>query len=61
MRDLLEPFDLKYSATDMDSPYSLTGCMTLLGTGNVIITNYLADKSEDRENDKVVSLLRKIS
>lgn len=61
MLDLLEPFDLKYSATDTDGPFSLTGCMTLLGTGNVIITNYLADKSEDIANDRVVSMLRKIS
>lgn len=60
MHDLFEPFDLKYAVADMKAPYSLTGCLTLLSTGNSIISKYLEDVSEDTKNDKVVKLLKVI-
>ena len=53
--NLLEPFNLKYAAATLSAPYKLTKCLTLLSTGDLIITNYLRDKREDPANDTILS------
>lgn len=60
MHDLFEPFDLKYAVADMKAPYSLTSCLTLLSTGNSIISKYLEDRTEDVERDTVLQRLNVI-